>query len=150
MSPSSRRYPERPLVGVGGVVIKDGQVLLVRRGRPPAKGQWSIPGGLVHVGEALAAALERELAEETGLKIRVGPLVYVMERVVPDGQGRIAYHYVVLDYLCDWLSGQPRPSSDADAAGWFDLDDLDRLGLNPETAQVIVEAASLARKTDLS
>lgn len=140
-----RRYPDRPVVGVSGVVLCGGQVLLVRRGRPPSQGLWSLPGGAVEVGESLAAACAREIAEETGVAAEVGPLVEVFERLLRDGQGRVEYHYVLLDYLCRAAPGQtPTPGDDADRAAWVALTDLDGRGLTPDTARVILKAAAMA------
>ncbi|MBW2619427.1 MAG: NUDIX hydrolase, partial [Deltaproteobacteria bacterium] len=128
-----RHYPSQPLVGVGGIIFKGGEVLLVKRGRPPGAGQWSLPGGLIEVGETINQALDREISEETGLSVDIGPLVEVYEWLDRDDQGAVAYHYVVLDYLCLWQGGRPQPDSDAAEARWFHLGDLARLGLKPET-----------------
>ena len=96
-----REYPERPLVGVGGVVIADGRALLIRRGGPPLEGEWSIPGGMLELGETIVEGVRRELAEETGLEVRVLDLIEVFERISPDEGGKAQYHFVVLDYLCE-------------------------------------------------
>ena len=120
----NRRYPERPLVGVGAVVPRGESVLLVRRGRAPALGKWSIPGGLVRVGESLAGALAREVREETGLSVRVGDLVAVLDRVIRDAEGRIEYHYVLLDFLCVAGEGEPVAGDDALECAFFPLSAL--------------------------
>lgn len=144
-----RRYPDRPVVGVSGVVLCAGQVLLVRRGRQPSKGLWSLPGGAVEVGESLAAACAREIAEETGVTAAVGPLVEVFERLMRDDQGRIEYHYVLLDYLCQAEPGQAaRAGDDADRAAWVDLTDLDGRGMTADTVAVIRKAAAMAAAAD--
>jgi 8-oxo-dGTP diphosphatase len=96
-------YPQQPVVGVGAVVFRGGEVLLVRRGQEPARGSWSLPGGLVQLGETLEAAIQRELAEETGLTVTLLGISSGVERIFPDHDGRIAYHYVLVDYLCDYL-----------------------------------------------
>ncbi len=145
-----RRYPETPLLGVGGIIFEDERVLLVKRGRAPGLGQWSIPGGLVELGERVDQALMREIDEETGLKIQVGPLVEVAQRIDWDAEGGVKYHYVVLDYLCHSLSGQPRHGADAAAVGWFDLEGLNSLDLNPKTRDVIFEAAQMAASIDFA
>ena len=100
----NREYPKRPFVGVGAVVVHDGCVLLVRRRQPPRAGEWSLPGGAVELGETLEQAVTREMFEETGLRVRVGPVVEVLDRIVHDAAGRVQYHYVLVDYLC-WPDG---------------------------------------------
>ena len=95
--PSPREYPERPLVGVGGVIIAGGRTLLIRRGGPPLEGQWSIPGGMLELGETIEEGVRRELAEETGIEVRVLDLIEVFERVIPGEGGRTRYHFVILD-----------------------------------------------------
>src|SRR5580693_1532186 len=102
---NGREYPDRPIVGVGGVVISNGRVLLIRRGNPPLEGEWSIPGGTLEVGETLPEAVKRELAEETGIEVRVGEMIEALERIFLDPQGRSKYHYVILDYLCEMTGG---------------------------------------------
>ncbi|MGA7914600.1 MAG: NUDIX domain-containing protein, partial [Candidatus Acidiferrales bacterium] len=100
-----REYPERPLVGVGGVVILEGQALLIKRGGPPLEGEWSIPGGMLELGETLDQGVRRELAEETGIEVHVLDLIEVFERVFLDDDGKTRYHFVILDYLCEAVRG---------------------------------------------
>ncbi len=139
-----RRYPQAPVVGVSGVVISGDQVLLVKRGTPPSLGLWSIPGGALEVGESLAQGCAREVAEETGIEVEVGPLVEVVERVLRDASGRVEYHYVLLDYLCRAPALPPRAMSDAADARWVALADLEAMGLTADTARVIRKAAAMA------
>ena len=140
---TNREYPERPLVGVGGVILDGENVLLVRRGREPLLGEWSLPGGLVEVGEKLAEALRREIREETGLAVRVGPMVEVLDRILPDEQGRVRYHYVLVDYLCRVESGRLQAASDAAETRWVERSRLAEYGLRPETMRVIERAFAL-------
>jgi 8-oxo-dGTP diphosphatase len=132
-----RIFPDRPWLGVGGLIFQDDQVLLIKRGREPGIGHWSIPGGMVEVGESVSMAVEREVLEETGLKVEAQDLVKIFERIIPDEEGRIQYHYVVLDYLCRVVGGRLSASSDAEEAYFYSMQDLDRLHLLPETEQVI-------------
>ena len=108
-----RKYPQRPIIGVGGLIFQGSEALLIKRGKDPGFGQWSIPGGAIRVGEPIAFGLQREMEEEVGLRVEVGPLVEVVERIFRDQQGRVAYHYVILDYLCFPEPGAPCPGSDA-------------------------------------
>ncbi len=135
-----RRYPDQPLTGVGAVIFKGEEVLLVRRGQEPARGSWSLPGGLVELGETLTAAVQREIAEETGLNVRVLGIAAVLERIFPDENGKVEYHYVLIDYLCDYLGGDLRPGSDITAARFVALADLDRFELPQFTLDVIRRA----------
>ncbi len=132
-----REYPKTPLVGVGAIIVDGDRVALVKRGRAPLAGQWSIPGGLLEVGETLRACAEREVREETGLTVVIGELLGVFDRVVPDADGHIQYHYVLIDFLCRRLGGDLRAGDDADEARWFAPEDLPALGLAPETEKVI-------------
>lgn len=149
---SGREYPARPMVGVGGVVLDGDSVLLVRRARPPLQGEWSLPGGLVEVGERLADAVVREIAEETGLAVRVEKIVKVLDRITYfkgcEKIRRVKYHYVLVDFLCrverSEASGpQPpklNPSDDASAACWVRRRDLAKYHLRPATLRVIEKA----------
>jgi 8-oxo-dGTP diphosphatase len=137
---SERSYPDRPWVGVGGIVFQDDKVLLVKRGKEPGFGKWSIPGGAVDVGESVKSALQREIEEETGLLVEVLDLVEIFERIIPDSQGKILYHYVLLDYWCGMKGGQLRAQSDAADAGFFPVLSLETMNLPRETAVVIRKA----------
>lgn len=139
-----RHYPDQPVVGVAGVVLAGGRVLLVKRGSPPSQGLWSLPGGAVELGEGLRQACAREVAEETGLRVEVGPLVEVVERIFHDAQGRVEYHYVLLDYLCQGELIDPRAGDDAAEARWVELAALEGAGLTPDTAQIVRKAAQMA------
>jgi ADP-ribose pyrophosphatase YjhB (NUDIX family) len=141
-----RRYPDQPLVGVGAVIFRGEEVLLVRRGQEPAQGDWSLPGGLVELGETLTAAIHRELAEETGLRVRILGIAAVLERLFPDAAGKIAYHYVLIDYLCEYLEGELKPGSDITAARFVALADLDRFALPQFTLKVIRRAREQFRQ----
>jgi 8-oxo-dGTP diphosphatase len=140
-----REYPQSPVVAVGGIILQEGKVLLVRRGQEPLRNQWSIPGGAVEVGEKLAEALRREILEETGLAVRVGKIVEVLDRIIPDEQGRVHYHYVLVDYLCRVEGGRLQPSSDASEACWAHRLELVSYALRPETLRVIEKAFSIFR-----
>lgn len=133
----SRLYPQRPIVGVGAVVWRDDKVLLVRRAKPPRRGQWSLPGGAQEVGETVFQAARREVLEETGLTIEVLGLVEVVDSIEPDDSGRIRSHYTLVDVIAAWRSGEATPGDDADAASWFGLDELPALRLWSETERVI-------------
>jgi len=134
-----REYPLAPLVGVGAVIVKDGRVLLVQRGTEPALGRWSIPGGLIEVGEALSEAVVREVREETGLEIQPVELVELLDRIHRDGD-RVRYHYVIADYLCRVVSGTLNAASDAAAVRWVERSEWNShsaLVLDPITVRVI-------------
>ncbi len=117
--------------------MNGGRVLLVRRANPPLQGQWSIPGGLVETGETTKAAVIREIKEETGLTVEPLKLVEVFERILPDSSGRVQYHFVLIDYLCRVLAGEPIAGSDVSELRWAGLDELRELAVAPETAAVI-------------
>ncbi len=132
-----RDYPRRPIIGVGAVVFKGDRVLLVRRGKPPRDGEWSLPGGAQELGETTEEALARELGEETGVAADIVALLDVVDYISRDDRGRPRYHYTLVDYLCRWQSGTPRPGGDASEAAWFPLAALDALDLWDETGRVI-------------
>ena len=138
-----RTYPERPIVAVGAVVVDGGRVLLVKRANAPLKGEWSLPGGAVEIGETLEGALVREAREETGLDVEVGPVVEVLDRIVRDAVGRVEYHYVIIDYLCRALSGTATHGSDADDVRWVSAGELLDLHLTARVAEVIEKARGL-------
>lgn len=141
-----REYPEHPLVGVGAIIVdKDSrQVLLVKRGREPAQGRWSLPGGLVDVGETLTEALRREIREETGLEVTVGPHVETIERIIYDENGKVRFHYVLVDYLCIVEADEPLAASDAEEARWFEIGRLEDLEMTEATHEVIAKALVIA------
>jgi len=139
-----RQFPARPIVGVGAIVVDDGRVLLVRRGRAPLQGEWSVPGGAVEVGEALSAAVQREVLEETGLIVSVGPIVEVLDRIHTNGDGRVEYHYVLIDYLCSVVGGDVRAGSDVLDAVWATPQRLAEYEVPRVTAAVIEKAVHLA------
>lgn len=141
-----REYPTRPVIGVGGVVISRGRALLVRRGHPPLEGQWSIPGGALEPGETVAEGVRRELAEETGIAVRVLGLIDVFERIELDRRGKARYHFVVLDYLCEAIEGHPRAGSDVSAVAWARTSEFERYSLTPAATRVIQKAIRMARR----
>ena len=130
-------YPNRPLVGVGVVVIKDGCVLLIRRGKPPRAGAWSLPGGRQRLGETVREAARRELREETGVEAAVTELLDVVDSITRDDAGAIAYHYTLVDFLAEWRDGEARAGGDAAEAIWADSKDLARFDLWDETQRLI-------------
>ena len=132
-----REYPRQPLVGVGAVIIEKGRVLLIKRGKAPLLGEWSIPGGMLELGETLREGAEREALEETGLVVRAGDLLGVFDRIVPDETQRTLYHYVLIDFLCEIISGNVLAAGDASDARWFTLADLSDLSLPEETLKVL-------------
>ena len=137
----SRRYPDAPLVGVAAVVLnREGEALLVKRGRPPGTGHWGLPGGLLNLGERLVAGVRREIDEECGIEIAVGDVINTFEVIERDEEGRIEYHYIVIDFWATHLSGKATAQDDAAAVAWVTLDDLDDYHLRAETHQVILEA----------
>ncbi len=136
-----RKYPNQPIVGVGGILFQDERVLLVKRGKEPARGQWSIPGGAVNTGETLRQAVAREMIEETGIQVEPVALVKILDRIFHDDQGRVMYHYVLVDFLCRFLGGELRAGSDAMDARFIPIADLASLDIIPATRAVIYEAA---------
>ena len=144
-----REYPDRPVVGVGGVIIHQGRALLVRRGSEPLKGEWSIPGGTLELGETLEQGVARELLEETGLAVRVLELIEVFERIFPGEGGRPRYHFVIADYLCQRVSGEPRAGSDVTHVAYAAEDELAQYHLTETAARVLRKAFALARARNL-
>jgi ADP-ribose pyrophosphatase YjhB (NUDIX family) len=133
----SRRYPARPLLGVGALIFDDNRVLLVERGRPPLAGEWSLPGGVVETGERLEDAIVREVWEETGLTVEAASIATVFERIMLDEAEGCEYHYVLIDFYCTVLTGDLRPGDDSRRVAWFEIDSLAKLRLTAGTLQVI-------------
>jgi ADP-ribose pyrophosphatase YjhB (NUDIX family) len=141
----SRQYPAQPIVGVGAVILQDGKVVLVKRKYEPLAGQWSLPGGRLELGETLEAGLSREMLEETGLVVEVGPVVDVFDRILLDPERRVRYHYVLIDYLCRPVGGALRHGSDVAATELVHPNDLERYRLTPKATTVIEKATHIAR-----
>ena len=149
---SSREYPERPVVGVGGVVIHEGRTLLIRRGSEPLRGEWSIPGGTLELGETLAEGVARELREETGVEVRVLGQIEVFERIFTDKSGGKTrkekgprYHFVIVDYLCERVSGEPRAGSDVTDVAYAREEELEKFHLTETVLRVIRKAFAMDR-----
>lgn len=139
----SRLYPSLPIVGVGAVILRDGEVLIVRRANPPLQGEWSIPGGALDLGEKLRDGVAREVREETGMDVEVGPVLDVFDSIFPDAEGRTQYHYVLIDYLCHLRSGTLAAASDVSEVRWAQFKELEALGMKQVTIEVIRKALAL-------
>ncbi len=133
-------YPNRPLIGVGVVVFNDDRVLLIRRGKPPREGQWSLPGGRQRLGERVEETARREVAEEAGIEVEVGPLVDVVDSITRDDQGAVQYHYTLVDLLAEWRSGEAVAGHDAAEVAWADPAELAPYDLWKETRRIIALA----------
>jgi mutator protein MutT len=142
----SREYPERPIVGVGAVIVRDGKVVLIRRKYEPLAGQWSLPGGALEIGETLEAGVAREMLEETGLEVEVGPVIEVFDRITFDATRRVRYHFVLIDYLCWPIAGELRAGSDVDDVALVDPLDLARYEITAKATAVIHRGLQLARE----
>ncbi|MHB1218638.1 MAG: NUDIX hydrolase [Alphaproteobacteria bacterium] len=134
---TNRQYPNRPFCGIGVVVWRGDEVLLVRRARAPRKGDWSIPGGLQELGETVAETALREVREETGVTVRLTGQLGVVDSVRRDDSGRVEYHYTLIEFAAEWVSGEPAPNDDVDQTQWVPADDLDRYALWDETRRII-------------
>jgi 8-oxo-dGTP diphosphatase len=141
----NREYPVRPIVGVGGVTIQDGRVLIMRRAYAPLQGEWSIPGGGLDVGETIADGIRREVEEETGILVRVFDQIETFERILRDDAGRVQYHYVILDYLCEAAGGELRAGSDATDVAWVAEEDLQEYRLRESATRVIAKAFAMVK-----
>jgi 8-oxo-dGTP diphosphatase len=158
----SREYPERPVVGVGGVVIENGRALLIRRGSEPLLGQWSIPGGTLELGESLESGVVRELKEETGLTVRIVEMIEVFDRIfedeadaaggeTPEPSGAAArkkgprYHYVIIDYLCERIDGKAKAGSDVTDVMFAGEDELEKFGLTETATRILRKAFAMER-----
>lgn len=132
-----REFPDHPLIGVGAVIVDGDRVLLAKRGHPPIQGEWSIPGGVLEVGELIREAAAREAQEETGLIVEPGELLGIFDRVLRSADGRVQYHYVLIDFLCRVIGGELCASSDAAEVRWFTQQELPPLKLSQDTQDVI-------------
>ena len=135
--PLRREYPAQPITGVGVVVWHGDRVLLVQRAKPPRQGQWSLPGGGQQLGETLKDAARREVREEAGLEVELGAVIATLDLIERDPDGRVRYHYVLIDFVAEAAGAELRPGDDAAAARWFTLEEAERLGLWSETLRVI-------------
>jgi 8-oxo-dGTP diphosphatase len=132
-----REYPDSPLIGVGAVIVRENRVLLIRRGQAPLLGEWSLPGGVLECGETLREAVVREALEETGLVVESEEMLGVYERIIPDDQKRVRYHYVLLDFLCRAVGGDLKAGSDASDVRWFAQEELPALNLAYDASDVV-------------
>ncbi len=132
-----RSYPTHPLIGVGAVVVSGGRVLLVRRATEPLIGEWSVPGGMLELGETLRDAVRREVREETGLVVEPGEVLDIFDSIFTDDQGRTQYHYVLIDYLCRLVSGEARAGTDVSEIRWVSEAELAALRLRDSIEQVV-------------
>jgi len=149
---SSREYPERPVVGIGGVIIEDGRTLLIRRGSEPLRGEWSIPGGTLELGESLEEGVARELLEETGIVVRIIELIEVFDRIygddggiAPRAQQKPRFHYVIVDYLCERISGEPRAGSDVTDVAFAREEELGKFHLTETAMRILKKAFAMDR-----
>ena len=149
---ASREYPDRPVIGVGGVVIHEDRALLIKRGSEPLRGEWSIPGGTLEIGETLAEGVARELLEETGLVVKVMEQIEVFERIYFDRgartnkhQQRPRFHYVIVDYLCEFLSGEPHAGSDVTDLAFAREEELGKFQLTETALRILHKAFAMAR-----
>jgi 8-oxo-dGTP diphosphatase len=139
-----REYPEHPLTGVGAVIVSNGRALLIRRGQAPVVGEWSLPGGVLECGETLREAAIREAQEETGLTVEVAEMLGVYERVIRSDDGRVRYHYVMIDFLCRPVFGEAKAGSDAAEIGWFSREELSALGMTRDANDVVMKGLAKA------
>jgi mutator protein MutT len=135
---SDRRYPKRPLVAVGALIIHENKVLLARRAKHPFKREWSVPGGAVEVGETVEEAVRREVREETGIEVEITAVAGIYDRICRDADGQIEYHYVLIDYLCRPMKGSGQAASDAEAVAWFTANELETLTIQQNTRELIL------------
>jgi ADP-ribose pyrophosphatase YjhB (NUDIX family) len=145
-----REYPEHPLVGVGAVIVEGDRVVLVRRAAEPMAGQWSIPGGLLELGETMRAGAEREAREETGLQVEAGEVLGVLDRIVPDGDGKPRFHYVLIDFLCRRVAGELRAGGDAAETRWVREPELAGLGVAEAATRIIRHAIQRASAVSIT
>jgi 8-oxo-dGTP diphosphatase len=143
----TREYPDKPLIGVGAVIVQENRVLLIRRGQAPLLGEWSLPGGLVECGETLPEATAREAREETGLVVETIDRLGVYERIIRTDDARVRYHYVLIDFLCRPVGGALRAGSDAAEVAWFRREELPALKLVVDTNEVVLKGMDQALRS---
>jgi len=136
-------------MAVGAIVVKDGRVLLARRGKEPSYGVWSVPGGAVRLGEGLKAAAAREIREECGLEIELTDVVEVIERLHRDGEGKIQYHYVIVDYLARWMAGELKPSDELLEARWVAPEEFSKYQMTTGTADIIQRMLAAGKRAEV-
>jgi ADP-ribose pyrophosphatase YjhB (NUDIX family) len=141
----AREYPDHPVVGVGAVIVRDGRALIVKRAHEPRKGEWSLPGGLLELGESLQDAIRREVKEETTLDVVVGPIIETFDRVHRDDKGRIRYHFVIVDFVCWPTAGEAMPASDAEGVAWVRFSEIDDYAVNAHAKAVIEKGLRVLR-----
>jgi ADP-ribose pyrophosphatase YjhB (NUDIX family) len=137
----SREYPARPIAAVAATTIRGDEVLLAMRGNPPNRGKWGIPGGVVELGESTEEAVAREVLEETNVVIKPRRLITVLNAIGRDPEGKIRTHYILIEYLCDYVSGEVHAASDAPEAGWFKLADMGNLDMMESTRTLVTKVA---------
>lgn len=140
-----REYPDGPIPTVGGIVFNGERVLLAQRGQEPNKGRWTIPGGAIELGEPARQAVEREVREECGITVRAGEVVQVLDMIQRDASGAVHFHYVVIDFLCDYVSGELRAGDDVADVRWVHPDEFDALQVAQRTREVIAQARAMFR-----
>lgn len=140
MARDDRRYPKRPILGIGALIFKGKRILLAQRGKQPLLGWWSLPGGVLETGESLTDGIRREVREETGLEVKPLEIATVFERIIPDSEGRTEYHYVLIDYVCRVVGGTAEAATDVSALAWVKEEELERYPLTEGTLPVIREA----------
>ncbi len=143
-----REYPEHPIIGVGAVIVRGSRALLVRRNTEPLKGEWSVPGGMLELGETLHAGVRREALEETGMEVEPGEVLDVFDSIFTDALGQTQYHYVLIDYLCHPISGEARAGSDVNDVRWVSGEALSAMGLRASIEQVVRKGLLQAAKAE--
>jgi ADP-ribose pyrophosphatase YjhB (NUDIX family) len=145
----NREYLNFPIISAGGVIIIDGKILIIKRKNEPESGKWTIPGGVINIGEKIKDGLKREIFEETGLNVDIRNLLDIVEKIIEDNQGGIKYHYVIADYLCEYVSGDIKASSDALEVKLISPDDIDRFELCNGTKRIIEMALNYVKKESI-
>ncbi|MCC7048904.1 MAG: NUDIX hydrolase [Alphaproteobacteria bacterium] len=139
----SREYPDRPMVGIGVVVFRADKVLLIRRGKPPRLGQWSLPGGLQELGETVFQAAVREVREECAVAIEPLSIIDIVDAITPDADGRVRFHYTLVEVLAEWRAGEPVAGDDAMDAAWIDPASIEGLGMWEQATRIIAKGRTM-------